>query len=421
MQSEWRPSTIGLEASILLGFAFKSAAFSGEPPGHRLLRGDNVKRGFIEWGDKARFWPAWSSELERYLLRSGDVVVGMDGSRVGENFAVVTNADLPALLVQRVACLRAKEQLYQGFLRYLICNPEFTKYIKSVQTGTSIPHISGRQIAEYAVLVPPMRTQVAIASMLQAMDDRIDLLNQTNATLESIAQVLFKSWFIDFDPVHAKAEGREPGAMDGAVASLFPASFEESALGLIPKGWGAGTVEDLFVLQRGFDLPASQRTDGPFTVFAASGPHGTHSTPMAKGPGVVTGRSGVIGRVFYTHKDYWPLNTALWVKQFKTATPPYAFQFLQTMDLARLNAGSAVPTLNRNHVHAQPAVIPPAGLIGVYTAIAESLLDRVRTNSEHVRSLESLRDTLLPQLISGKLRLPDAQAQARAQLEEAIA
>ena len=148
-----------------------------------------------------------------------------------------------------------------------------------------------------------------------------------------------------------------------------------------------------------------------------SGPHGTHSESLAHGPGVITGRSGVIGRVFYAHDDYWPLNTARWVKQFKAAAPAYAFQYLQTMDLTRLNAGSAVPTLNRNHVHAQPAVIPPAALVAAYTAVAVPLLERVRANSVHAAHLEVLRDSLLPRLISGKLRLPEAQAQ----LEEAIA
>jgi type I restriction enzyme S subunit len=138
---------------------------------------------------------------------------------------------------------------------------------------------------------------------------------------------------------------------------------------------------------------------------------------MARGPGVVTGRSGVIGRVFYAHDDYWPLNTALWVKQFRAATPTYAFQYLQTMDLARLNAGSAVPTLNRNHVHAQPAVIPPGGGVAAYTAVTEPLLRRIRANSEHAGALEAIRDAVLPRIISGKLRLPEEQGQ----LEEAIA
>jgi type I restriction enzyme S subunit len=255
-----------------------------------------------------------------------------------------------------------------------------------------------------------------LVALLEALEARASLLRQTNATLESIAQALFKSWFIDFDPVRAKAEGREPEGMDAATAALFPSEFEESALGLIPKGWKAGTVEDLLVLQRGFDLPSAERTDGAYSVLAAGGPHGTHHEAMVTGPGVTTGRSGVIGRVFYSHEDFWPLNRSLWVKEFKVATAPFAYQFLKTMDLGRLNAGSAVPTLNRNHVHAQAAVIPPVTLIRNYTATADALLRRMRANDLHAAALSDVRNTLLPRLISGKLRLPEA----REKLEDAL-
>ena len=304
------------------------------------------------------------------------------------------------------------------FLYYFFRSPqgqaELLKNASQVGTpGIATPLTSLRACV---VPVPPVEEQVPAAQLLSLLDDRIDLLRQTNATLESIAQALFKSWFIDFDPVRAKAEGREPLGLDAATAALFPAEFEESALGVIPKGWRVGPVEELFVLQRGFDLPASQRTDGRYIVFAASGPHGTHAEAMAKGPGVVTGRSGVIGKVFFAHDDYWPLNTALWVKEFKRASPAFAFQFLQTMDLMRLNAGSAVPSLNRNHVHVQMAVIPPVELVSAFTALAMPLLQRVHANETHAARLSALRDTLLSRLISGKLRLTEA----REQVEEVI-
>lgn len=307
---------------------------------------------------------------------------------------------------QDVKAVLPKTGLLPRFLPYLLVGNHDRLHERVDSAGHGTGRLNTDALLSIPVLVPSSAEQEAIADVGEAIDERLRLLRQTNASLEAIAQALFKSWFIAFDPVRAKAEGREPEGMDAATAALFPAEFEESALGLIPKGWRVGTVEDLLVLQRGFDLPASQRTDGSITVFAASGPHGTHSMPMAQGPGVLTGRSGVIGRVFFAHEDYWPLNTALWVKQFKAATPTYAFQYLQTMDLARLNAGSAVPTLNRNHVHAQPAVIPPGGLVSAYEAVAVQLLERNRANSEHARRLEALRDTLLPRLISGKLRVP---------------
>lgn len=293
------------------------------------------------------------------------------------------------------------------YLKYVLLGER--KAFLRFASGTTHQTIYFPEVKAFHIALPELPVQRAIADTLASLDDRIDLLRQTNATLESIAQALFKSWFIDFDPVRAKAEGREPEGMDAATAALFPAEFDESAQGLIPSGWETGAVEELFVLQRGFDLPAVQRTEGSYTVLAASGPHGTHAEAMVKGPGVVTGRSGVIGKVFFAHDDYWPLNTALWVKEFKRATPAYAFQFLQTMDLMRLNAGSAVPSLNRNHVHAQPAIIPPTALVSAFTDIAMPLLQRIRANDEHGTQLATLRDTLLPRLISGKLRLPEAR------------
>jgi type I restriction enzyme S subunit len=283
--------------------------------------------------------------------------------------------------------------------------------------GTTTLFITLPMLKALEVPMPSLQVQADISDVLAGLDERIELLRQANATLESLAKALFKSWFVDFAPVIAKAEGREPEGMDAATAALFPAEFEESALGLIPKGWRAGTVEDLLVLQRGFDLPASQRTEGRFRVLAASGPSGTHHEAMVQGPGVTTGRSGIIGNVFFVQESFWPLNTSLWVKVFKVATPAYAYQFLKTLDLKRLNAGSAVPTLNRNHVHAQPAVLPSAPTVQAYTALASALLERRRRNDEQADTLADLRDTLLPRLISGKLRLPEAQAE----LEEAMA
>lgn len=138
---------------------------------------------------------------------------------------------------------------------------------------------------------------------------------------------------------------------------------------------------------------------------------------MALAPGVVTGRSGVLGKVFLVLEDYWPLNTTLWIKEFKHSTPCYAFELLKRLDFASFNAGSAVPTLNRNHIHGLPYLLPPRDLIRAYEAVAMALHRRALENSHQAQTLATLRDTLLPRLISGQLRLPDAEAC----IEEAMA
>ncbi len=202
--------------------------------------------------------------------------------------------------------------------------------------------------------------------------------------------------------------------MDEVTAALFPDSFAESALGLVPKGWPVNTLQDLLVLQRGFDLPGQERTPGDFPIIAASGPSGTHVKAMAKGPGVVTGRSGVLGRVFLELGDYWPLNTTLWVKDFRAATPcyAYAYELLRLLDFKAFNAGSAVPTLNRNHIHGLPYVVPARACVEAYERIALQMHLRSWVNEQQALTLATLRDTLLPRLISGQLRLPQAGAMA---------
>jgi len=128
---------------------------------------------------------------------------------------------------------------------------------------------------------------------------------------------------------------------------------------------------------------------------------------MAKAPGVITGRSGVLGRVFLAMEDYWPLNTTLWVKEFRAASSCYAYELLKRLDFASFNAGSAVPTLNRNHVHSLPYLIPPRECVDAYELVANALHSKVRANQEQARTLANLRDTLLPRLISGQLRLSE--------------
>lgn len=282
--------------------------------------------------------------------------------------------------------------------------------IDNLHVGTMIPHFKKGDFGKLNIPVPSREVQTAIGHYYLAVSQRITLLSETNSTLEAIAQALFKSWFVDFDPVRAKMEGRAPEGMDEATAALFPDGFKESALGLVPKGWCIGELQDLLVLQRGFDLPSDDRVPGAFPIIAASGPSGTHESAMAKGPGVVTGRSGVLGKVFLELDDYWPLNTTLWVKEFKAATPCYAYEVLRCLDFGSFNAGSAVPTLNRNHIHGLKYLIPSQRCVEAYESVAMGFHERVRLNRLQAQTLATLRDTLLPRLISGQLRLNSQEA-----------
>jgi len=227
MSSEWPIKPLSQVAEVITGFPFKGEDYLPPHKGVRVVRGDNVTERYVRWGEKEKCWSEVTPALRPYVLRTGDIVIGMDGSKVGRNFAAIGSEDNGTLLAQRVARVRAREGVSQDFVRYAICNPSFTGYVKAVHTGTSIPHISKGQIEKFEISVPPLQTQISIAAILSALDDRITLLRETNTTLEAIAQALFKSWFVDFDPVHAKMQGRAPEGMDEATAALFPDSIEE--------------------------------------------------------------------------------------------------------------------------------------------------------------------------------------------------
>jgi len=185
---EWVQTTLGEEISFLTGYAFKSEAFSESPLGTRLARGDNVKEGFFHWETKTRFWSTVTDDITEYLLSEGDVLIGMDGSKVGKNWVKVRRCDLPCLLVQRVARLRFNQSIGENFIWLLVSDPRFREYVDAVKTGTSIPHISGGQIKTYKFIRPAQCDQrifKKFEEMVSPLCRRID--NNYEETLNLVA------------------------------------------------------------------------------------------------------------------------------------------------------------------------------------------------------------------------------------------
>jgi type I restriction enzyme S subunit len=367
----------------------------GELFAHPRLRDVPMKR--VELSD---------SEMEKTCLKKGDLLFARR-SLVAEGAGkciVVSEVKEPTTFESSIIRARPNPQIVDSlFLYYLFNSPYGTYVLQTIRRQVAVSGITGTDLVELPVPHPPLGDQKAIAAVLGALDDKIELNRRMNAKLEEMARSLFQSWFVDFDPVRAKLDGRQPVGLDPANADLFPEHFEESALGPIPHGWEVGRLDDVLTLQRGFDLPTPNRTHGKYPVMAASGPNGCHDKFMVQGPGVTTGRSGVLGRVFFIHGDFWPLNTSLWVKEFKRVSSAYAFHLLRGLDFAVFNAGSAVPTLNRNHVHNLLVMIPPKPIIEAFDSQVMLLMKLQKANEDQSRTLATLRDTLLPKLLSGEL------------------
>ena len=154
----------------------------------------------------------------------------------------------------------------------------------------------------------------------------------------------------------------------------------------------------MFELQRGFDLPIQKRLKGETPIYAANGLTDFHNESKVKGPAVVTGRSGTIGNVFYVSKDCWPLNTTLWIKRFNLATPIYAYLILKNTELKGFHSGSAVPTLNRNDIHALLATKPSTLIIERFEEQQKKVFNHIDIVVNEVEQLTSLRDILLAKM-----------------------
>ena len=237
----WKTYKLCEVANLFTGFPFDGQKYTKE--GQRVVRGDNITIGALRWdADKDKRWNETFSRAKEFSLQEGDIVIGMDGSRVGRNRAQIKVSDLPLLLAQRVACIRHNSQTLQKFLYYQIFSNRFENYIKSVHTGTSIPHVSLKQIGDFSFQVPDLFTQQRITNILSALDDKIELNRRINENLEQQAQALFKSWFVDFEPFQ-----------DG--------KFVDSELGMIPEGWKVGTIGNYSNIRSGFAFKSSWWTD----------------------------------------------------------------------------------------------------------------------------------------------------------------
>lgn len=236
-------------ADVITGFPFKGELYS--EIGIRTVRGENVTEGNLRW-DTIKCWNQKFDKKEDYLLKSNDVVIGMDGSKVGKNKARIKEFDLPLLLAQRVACVRSKKNNDQVFLYYLINNLRFEEYVLKTQTGSSVPHISKSQIENFEVPNIEYNDQKKIAAVLSVLDDKITLNNRIIVELESVILTIYDYWFVQFD--FPNEEGKPYKSSGGKMA------WNEKLKKEIPLGWSVDKISSLIEQNKGGDWGKDEPT-----------------------------------------------------------------------------------------------------------------------------------------------------------------
>ena len=306
------------------------------------------------------------------------------------------------------------------FVYYLVRSDNFRSYIIPRMEGTSgRQRVPNNAVGEYECFFPPLNELVEIASILSSLDNRISLLRETNTTLEAIAQTLFKSWFVDFDPVKAKAEGRLPEGMDEATAALFPSEFEESALGLIPKGWSNVSLKEVVSIFDSQRVPLSggdrAKRKGNYPYYGAASLMDYVDGYIFDGVYCLMGEDGSVA-----HESGYPIMQYVWGKiwvnnhahvlQGKNGiSTEHVMLSLQRTNIQPLITGAVQAKLSQGNMWRIVFLMPSRSIAEVFGEMIAPLFTRIRHNFEKIQTLTTLRDTLLPRLISGQLRLNQAQ------------
>ena len=388
-----------------------------------MLTAKDVNGGRIVYENARRTsWEAFRNELtDKSRPRVGDVLLTKDGS-IGR----VALCDRPDVCInQSVALLQPNERIEPRFLKFLLEVPHYQQRMEGDADGTTIKHIYITRVDKMQVAVPPIAEQKAIAAVLGTLDDKIELNRRMNATLEAMARALFQSWFVDFDPVRAKLDGREPTGLDPATAALFPERLEDSLLGHIPKGWEVKAVGDIGGVICGKTPPTSVSDyygdDIPFitipdmhgNVFgAATARKLSHAGANSQANKTLPPGSLCVsciatpGLVVITSEDSQTnqqINSVVPHQKEETYFWYWVMTGLGAEIASSGSGGSVLVNLSKGRFETLQVIKPLHALIRAYHTTVRPLFETILANTHQSRTLATLRDTLLPKLLSGKL------------------
>ena len=314
----------------------------------------------------------------------------------------------PVATNQGFKSLILKDEFDVEFFYYLF--KQKTEFINSFASGSTFQEVSGSVVKNLSFLIPPKQEQEKISNILSKLDKKIELNQKMNKTLEEIAKTLFKSWFIDFDPVRAKAEGR-PTGLSKEISDLFPDSFENSELGEIPRGWKAGNLGTFIEPKRGKVITKSKTKPGEVPVVAGgTKPPYYHSESNALAPIVTISASGTAGYVNIYYEDIWASDCS-YINKEVTDFVFFAHSFLSINQerIYDLRHGAVQQHVYPKDLIELEMVTPPTSIIEDYENKVSTFHERIKCNLEEIKTLQSLRDLLLPKLISGELKITDAE------------
>ena len=433
MSSEWAWKRLGDHCSkIGSGATPKGGKDSYLDSGpFTLIRSQNIYNDGFSPGGLAFISDKQAKKLDGVAIEVNDILLNITGDSVAR-VCLAPAKYLPSRVNQHVAIIRPEPATFDSrFVRYFLASPIQQDFMLGLASaGATRNALTKVMIEDFKVPCPPLNLQSEIADVLSALDDRIAILCETNATLEAIAQAMFKSWFVDFDPVHAKQQGCAPEGIDEATAALFPDSFEESELGLVPRGWKVGKLAD-FAKQHKGSINPLQNPETLYEHFSLPAFDSQHMPVLELGTEIKSNKTSVPPDAVLLSKlnphipRIWlPVDVgsnAVCSTEFLVFVPAggaskeFIYCAFTTPKFKELLCQLVTGTSNSHQrvkpdgVSSMSAVLPPLEVLGVFADVVKPMFERIGHNLGKAQTLATLRDTLLPRLISGQLRLPEAE------------
>lgn len=381
---EWKEYKLG-DLSLGKGsYGIGAAAVPYSPVLHTYLRITDINDdGTL---NKAGLMSVNDDNAEDYILQPNDIVFARTGNSTGRTYFYNSSDGELVYAGFLIKFSLDEKKVNPRILKFYTHSKPYYDWVRSFDTGGTRGNINANTYASMPIVLPPRNLQDKIVSILSSLDDKIELNRKINANLEAQAQALFKSWFVDFEPFKDQP-------------------FVESELGMIPEGWRVGTFGEIMSIASGKRPPKKESSfshECNIPLVGASDIMGYTNAVLFNEDILVTGRVGTHGIVQRFNYPCWPSDNTL---VLKSDYYEYCYQVLCSIDYTSLNRGSTQPLVTQTDIKNQLIIIPPQGVINEYEKCTSTLMKVVENNQQQSRRLASLRDTLLPRLMSGELKV----------------
>lgn len=355
--------------------AIKRAPIVEEDTGIKCFRIQDAsqRKEFNKWGNTK----VEDRNFKKFKLIAGDILIARTGNSIGVNYLVRKN--LKSVFNNGLIRLRVKNRIDYHFLYKIIESDKFERYVQSIAYGTSTqPNIQIKVLLGYEFLLPPLPEQKSIAAILTAFDDKIELLQAQNKTLEETAQTIFKEWFGNYQ-------------------------IEDE----LPQGWRVKRLGDVIDIKYGKDHKLL--AEGQVPVYGSGGIMRFVDTYLYDKDSILIPRKGTLSNLFYVNFPFWSVDTMFYTIIKDLNQGRYIYLFLKSIDLSSMDVGSAVPSLTTQLLKQIPIIVPEEKIMQKFDSAVVALYNKMDKNNTQIQTLTQTRDALLPKLMSGEIRVNEVK------------